>query len=389
MPSILELRAADQARKNEILLNLYGVSDTNALRAASTKTNDEIVSAIGNGLIDALRVLRPVGTGCFLFSTTRPTSGTITVRSSTGYARIVFSDNTTTGNASGTGSSTSDINLTIPAGTVHRPYAVIATANLTGTTASGNITLVTINSRNIHAINVSGLSACTTLSLRINPLTSFSGTGLGACTYLDLSANQLTSFSGIGLSACTILDLSNNLLTSFNGTGLSACVTLFLSNNRLTSFSGIGLSACTDLNLSNNLLTSFSGTGLGACTYLDLSANQLTSFSGTGLGACVTLFLNYNALTSFNGSSLSSLQTLDLTENSNVLETFTLNVNSFQYGLPSITLIDSVQTTESLNMILSALPPVGLADIYIIGNPGSSTCNTALAPSGWVVVESN
>lgn len=328
----LELRAATQARKNAIIQNLYGVSDTTALRAASTKTNDEILSAQGEALIAALQSVRSPGPGCFHFSTVSPTSKTISIRTSTGYARLVISDNTL-GTQVGTGVPANIISLTIPAGTSHRPYGVISVTN-GGNFVSGTITAVssTINDNRITAVALSSLTSCTSITLNNTRLTSFNGgTGLIACTSLDLSANILTSFnrgSGTSLSACVGIGLFGNLLTAFNGSGLTSCASLDISNNRVTAF---------------------------------------------------------------NASAMSSLYELYLYSNTSSLNSFALHPDSFQNLNSLIELYNSNQTTESLNAILLALPttPIDGGSIIIItDNPGSLTCNPALAPSDWTVVTS-
>lgn len=60
------------------------------------------------------------------------------------------------------------------------------------------------------------------------------GNLVGDLTYLSLDNNQLTSFDGTGLSSLTYLNLYNNQLTSFDSTGLSSLMTLYLNNNQLT-----------------------------------------------------------------------------------------------------------------------------------------------------------
>jgi hypothetical protein len=327
----LELRTAAQARKDRIVRNLYGATDEAALRAASTKTDDEILSAQGEALISALQASRPPTSGTFHFSAVSPTAKTITVRTSFGYARLVNPDNTLGTNV-GSATVTNPINITIPAGTGHRSYAIIAT-NSAGT-ASGTIT---------------------TLSSTV-------------------ADNRITAIALSSLTSCTSITLNNTQLTSFNG--------------------GTGLTACTYLNLNNNRLTSFnrgSGTSLSACTSLLLGGNPLTSFDSAGLTACTGLYLGYNQLTSFDASAMSSLYELFLNENASVLNSFLLHPSSFQSPDAIIEIISSEQNVNSINAILSALPttPSGLgATINVSGNQGSLECNPALAPSDWTVITS-
>lgn len=331
--AILELRSASQARKTAILQNLYGVSDAATLRAASTKTNDEILSAQGEGLIAALQSVRLPSAGCFHFSTVSPTSKIFTVKTSTGYARLVNPDNTL-GTQAGTGTAANNITLTIPAGTGHRSYGVISVTN-GGSSASGSITSISMTAADnrITAVALSSLTSCVSITLNNTRLTSFNG--------------------GSNLTACTFLDLSSNILTSFNRGG---------------------------------------GTSLSACTTINLYDNQLTSFNvGSGLTSCIVLQIYNNRLTSFNAPTMSALNELYLYDNASVLDSFILHPDSFQ-GLDGlIELNNSNQTEDSLNNILSGLPttPIGAGStIRIENNIGSSTCNTALAPSDWNVITS-
>ena len=255
------------------------LSNFTGLIAAAELTSAQIMTKAGERLIASLAAVRGASNaGTCYFATTRSTSGTFTVKTSTGYARLVNSDNTL-GAQAGTGNAAASITLTPPASGLHRALGIISVAD-GGTSRSGDITEI---------------------SLINNQITTFSGTGLSALTNLSLNGNQLTTFSGTGLSALTNLNLSSNQLTTFSGTGLSALTNLSLNNNQLTTFSGTGLSALTNLNLGSNQLTTFSGTGLSALTSLDLSSNQLTSYTNHppllgSVGSGFVLFLSNNAL---------------------------------------------------------------------------------------------
>jgi hypothetical protein len=247
--------------------------------AAAELTSAQIMSKAGERLIASLAAVRGASNaGTCYFATTRSTSGTFTVKTSTGYARLVNSDNTL-GAQAGTGDVANPITLTIPASGLHRALGIISVP-FDGTSHSGNITEIT---------------------LRNNQLTTFSGTGLSALTRLILDNNQLTTFSGTGLSSLTTLYLYGNQLTTFSGTGLSSLTTLYLYDNQLTTFSGTGMGALTTLWLYNNQLTTFSGTGLSALTALDLANNQLTSYTNHppligSVGGLIMLNLFNNAL---------------------------------------------------------------------------------------------
>jgi len=247
--------------------------------AAAELTSAQIMTKAGERLIASLATARGASNaGTCYFATTRSTSITFTVKTSTGYARLVNSDNTL-GAQAGTGNAATPITLTIPASGLHRALGIISVP-FGGTSHSGDITEIT---------------------LRNNQLTTFSGTGLSALTRLILDNNQLTTFSGTGLSSLTTLYLYGNQLTTFSGTGLSSLTTLYLYDNQLTTFSGTGMGALTTLWLYNNQLTTFSGAGLSALTVLDLANNQLTSYTNHppligSVAGVVVLNLSGNAL---------------------------------------------------------------------------------------------
>ena len=173
------------------------------------------------------------------FTSTKATAVTGTVRSTTGYVRIINCDGTRTTLGAGNPGSQISVNFdTPPAGYANLLPKFYA----------------------IFPCNSSGV-------VQVDE----------HLTRLDLAYNQLTSFDGTGLRALTDLGLDGNQLTSFDGTGLGALIFLSLALNQLTSFDGTGLGALTFLGLNGNQLPSFDGTGLGELSILDLAFNQLTS----------------------------------------------------------------------------------------------------------------
>jgi len=329
------------------------------------------LSKIGDNLINVLRVRWPANPGTAHFATIGAAATNFTVRTTTGFAKLINSDGTLSSDQFGSGDANSIFNVTIPASGLHRALGVVSVAN-NGNVRSGNIL---------------------TLNLPTNQLTSFSGTGLSSLTSLNLSSNQLTSFSGTGMSALANLNLSINQLTSFSGTGLSALATLNLSNNQLTSFSGTSLSALVNLFLSGNRLTSFSGTGLSALTTLNLSSNQLTSFSGTGLSALVNLFLSGNQLTSFSGTGLSALTRLDLSNNqltSVDMDGAVLSYGSyFYYFYYGSSLANNLLSGAALDAFYTSLGVDTSAQglIIVTNNPGTTSDNPTIATAkGYTIV---
>jgi len=327
-----------------------------------------IMSKVGEQLIASLKVTRQANAGTAHFATSKTTSGTIIVRTSTGYARLINSDGSL-GTQAGTGSAGSNITLTIPASGLHRALGVLSVANA-GSLQSGSITQLDLSYHNLTTFAGTGLSELTTLTLNNNNLTTFSGTGMSELTELNLANNNLTTFSGTLLSKLTLLALSNNNLTTFSGIGMSALTELILNNNNLTTFSNTGLSALTELSLEGNNLTTFSGTGLSALRLLYLDDNNLTTFAGTGLSALINLYLNNNNLTSIDGAGMM------LSYNSNQSGTYPAG-SEFQNNSLSAAALNSFFTTLG--------NASGFLDVS--GNPGSATCNPTLATAkGYTVL---
>lgn len=190
------------------------------------------------------------------FTSTKNTAISASVRSTTGYARILNHDGTWEA-VDGSGSPTSDITVASkspPADNKPSFYAIIpcnASGNL-----DGELTYLYLTSNQLTSFDGTGLGSVTYLNLLNNQLTSFDGTGLSSLIELRVGGNQLTSFDGSALSSLTYLDISNNQLTSFDGTGLSSLVSLFLNNNQLASFESLSLPVGESINVENNNLPS-------------------------------------------------------------------------------------------------------------------------------------
>ena len=315
------------------------------------------------------------------FTSTKNTAISVTVKSTTGYARILNHDGTWEA-VDGSGNPAHNIAVTSkspPADNKPSFYAIIpcdASGNL-----DGELTTLFLYDNQLTSFDGAGLSSVTSLNLSNNQLTSFDGTGLSSVTALFLHNNQLTSFDGTGLSSVTTLGLTNNQLTSFDGAGLSSLTSLNLSNNQFTSFDGTGLSLLTSLTLSNNQFTSFDGTGLSSLTDISLFGNQLTSFDGTGLSLLTSLTLSYNQLTSFDGTGLSSLVFLYFSDNPlATFENLSLPVceavDVQNNNLPSAEL-DELYTSLGVNP--GTVPPWHLTGIYVAGNPGTTGDDPSIA----------
>jgi hypothetical protein len=309
-------------------------------------------AAVGESLIESLESVYAGTSGIFHFATTRANQGSFTVKTTSGYARLINANGSLGSVVAAVGGT---ITLTIPAAGGHRAYGVISTTS-TGVTL-GMFEEISLVSKQLTAVSVTslsflkqlildnnylteidatglgflnflhvgdnrltrfagtGLSQLDTLLLHNNQIAQFSGAGMGNLTYLGLASNQLVSFSGTGMGSLQSLDLSGNMLANFPSAGLGNLQELNLANNQLAAFSGAGLGLLTILNLANNKLTGFSNTGLGGLTNLNLSDNEIPTFSGVGYANLVVLNLSWNKLIILSSEGLESLKQLDLSGN--------------------------------------------------------------------------
>jgi hypothetical protein len=224
---------------------------TGTIALTSEIPNDYgITSAQGRQLIASLKTVWPVSgslAGILYFATTKVAAGTFTVRTTTGYARVIDHRGILAAQV-GTGSATSDISLALPQANVgQRAYAVISVAS-GGSVRSGDITRLTTNSNEVTVIDVASTTALTYLLCYGNQLTE-----------LDVSAN----------TALTILDCNTNQLTTLDVSTNTALTNLTCGTNQLTTLDVGANTLLTSLSCSSNLLTT-----------LDVGANTLlTSFS--------------------------------------------------------------------------------------------------------------
>jgi hypothetical protein len=333
--------------------------------AAAAFTPAQIMSKAGEQLIASLQVTRPANAGTAHFATTQATSVTFTVKTSTGYARLINADGSL-GVQSGTGVAANIITLTIPASGLHRALGVLSVAN-GGSVRSGDITFLNITDRQLTSFSGTELSSLTGLYIARNKLTSFLGTGLSSVTTIDLSYNQFDNFSGTGLSSLTSLYLGYNRLRSLDRTDLSSLVELDLSGNQFTTFSGTGLPSLSFLFLSFNQLESFSVTDLPLLEVLQLSGNQLTSFSGAGLDSLVSLNLSENQLTSIDGAGMEL----------SFYHHHALAGSDFKYNNLS---------ASALNAFFTSLGNAS-GVLEVAYNPGSATCDPTIATAkGYTVI---
>ena len=220
-------------------------------------------------------------------------------------------------------------------------------ADLTGIKSFTNLTSLNVTSNSISTLDVSGLSALTSVPIyAYNPisilntsgcsaLTSFnsypydSGNITGTLTSLDLSnCSSLTSLNLTGntllntvqISGCTALAYitcnSNTVLPSLNASGLSNLTSLSCTSNpALTSITVTGDTALTTLTCNNNALSSMDVSGLTNLQYLNCFNNALTSLDVSTLTKLVGLYCQYNQLTTLSVTGKAYLTGLNCSYN--------------------------------------------------------------------------
>ena len=181
-------------------------------------------------------------------------------------------------------------------------------SDMTGIEAFVNITSLSCNNLNIwnfSALNVSGLTALTTLNCTGNnhfsdldvsgctALTNFTvDTGNSGGSDLHVDASGCTALTGFSMStysnnyldlggctALTTLDLDAKNLYALDVTNCSALTSLVCSNNHLSALSLAGCSALTTLNCSVNSITALTVSNLPLLTNLNCGNNELVSLN--------------------------------------------------------------------------------------------------------------
>ena len=269
--------------------NEYTFPDaTGTIALTSEVHNDyEITSAQGRRLIASLKVDWGTNAGLFYFATTKPTAGQITVKTSTGYARIIGSKGLAYASG-GTGVAGNSITLALSLGESHRAYAVMSTASLFGTTRSGDITYLGLGSsynNQLTAIDVAGATALTTLSCYGNQLTELDVSNNTLLTILSCLSNQLKSLDVSNNALLTILECYTNQLTALDVSANVLLTNLSCGTNQLTTLDVGANTLLTNLSCSNNLLP----TAVVDQILVDLDALNVDGngvyLGGTGNGA--------------------------------------------------------------------------------------------------------
>jgi Leucine-rich repeat (LRR) protein len=236
---------------------------------------DSIASKVGKSLIESLKQVWPSNAGTFHFATTSATSKTVSIKTTTGYARLI-GNNGSLETVVGNGNPSTVISVVFPESGRVRAFGIVSTTS-NGSIRSGNITYISAIAQRIVTFDGSSLTNLVNLYLQDNQLTSFDGSSLSSLTQLYLNGNKIKNFSSTGLNQLSILSLGDNQLYSFSASNLIYLEYLFLELNNITEFDKTGLTNLSELNLSNNPIEEFDDSGLTNLLTIDLSSCQLTA----------------------------------------------------------------------------------------------------------------
>jgi Leucine-rich repeat (LRR) protein len=193
-----------------------------------------------------------------------------------------------------------------------------------------------------------------------NQLTTLDVSKCTALQSLSCPSNQLTTLDVSKCTALQVLYCRGNQLTTLDVSKCTALQKLECWSNQLTT---LDVSKCTALQMlwcDGNQLTALNASNCLALQTLDCYGNQLTSLNVSGCTALQGLYCGGNSLTALDVSGCTALQGLYCGGNS--------------------------LTATALNAVFTALPNYPYGGISISNNPGTATCNKAIAENkGWSV----
>jgi Leucine-rich repeat (LRR) protein len=205
----------------------------------------------------------------------------------------------------------------------------------------------------------------TVFDCQISSVTSLNVSGCAALQKLYCNSTPLTSLDVSKCPALQRLHCHYTPLTSLNVSGCAALQELVCEGARLTSLDVSKYPALQKLYCDGNQLTSLDVSKCPALQMLYCAANQLTSLDVSKCPALQELSCNSNQLTSLDVSGCPALQKLYCDWNQ--------------------------LTASALNTVFTALPnrtgEVSSGVISIVSNPGTNSCNRAIAENkGWSVM---
>ena len=194
---------------------------------------------------------------------------------------------------------------------------VVSYTQLTELDVTGltNLTYLAVNSNQLTELDVSNNTTLYRLDVGWNQLTELDVTGLTNLTHLDVRFNQLAELQVSGLTALTVLWASHNQLTELDLSGLITLETLDASYNQLTELDVSNNTALEWLSVSNNQLTELDVSNNTALTLLAVAYNQLTELDVSNNTALTSLGVGNNQLTELDVSNNAALTSLDVVNN--------------------------------------------------------------------------
>ncbi|MCL2006110.1 MAG: fibronectin type III domain-containing protein [Planctomycetaceae bacterium] len=171
----------------------------------------------------------------------------------------------------------------------------------------GQITRIHDFSTLSGVLDVSGLTALTSLHVQNSPLTELNVSGCTALTSLHVQDTPLTELNVSGCTALASLHVQDTPLTELNVSDFTELTVLRVPNNLLTELDVSSNTALTTLEVWRNQLTELDASGLANLRELNASQNQLTSLDMSGCTALMMLNVSYNQLTALDVSSNTAL----------------------------------------------------------------------------------
>lgn len=217
---------------NDNSINIWsGVAWVTDSAAAGTLSDyDKGVAAMA-----VIEAARPRGNATVRFATIRTTAGAVSVKTSTGHARLI-SPNGTLGVRLGNGVASISISISIPAGTGVRGYGVLA-VNSAGA-VSGAITLLHCSSYSMVALSTAGATLLENLQCAQNLLTYIDISGCGRIRALEAADNQFKSVDSIFLSIAAVspaVGFVNGDINVSDGTSAPPTLASLAARNALTT----------------------------------------------------------------------------------------------------------------------------------------------------------
>jgi hypothetical protein len=362
LPSVAFIKTLTSSVQASIALSEFGDFQIAKLR--------QITSFTGNTKIFWLSTVAHLSSSTF---------GTI--RTSTGYARVIRWDGTLAAQI-GTGNPNDYINVNIGTTPTAQyniypiPMGIMPVAN-GGSVPSGDITGINMSSPTPQIISVytKSLSSLTDTILNNNLLTNVDLSGCTSLINLQLANNSITSINLTGLLNLDFVFMNNNLLASINLSGCVVLKTIHLNDNLLTSVDFTAVPSLEYFTANNNRLVSLDISSCTNLNYMEATNNQIGGHIETNIN-------NSTAFLILDNNRIESIQCHK--RNTNVLVLFASNNKLKSLVVPPHTGVGpgDTQLRLSNNQIVSLdfSNSPRLFMVQIDGNPYGPTLDLSAYP---------